>query len=1534
MSIYDDLLAYAGEGLYESDEGDPLFNQFVAGDVPRPIEWYFKDVGEQPTQRPRRPVLDPLKILTTGESWTMDHTARLGEILGAHTQKVGRDVALSLLSTSQFLNSMKQKFIPYYNENTAVKAVADTLSKFGAGVMAMDREQELALAMLAESEYLKADPRALETHNWFEDLVSVGPQIGSMILANIAGGPWAGFGMIGMQILGGTYDSLVQQGTPPEEAYLWSVANAAGQGYLEMVPFLKVMNKFKLRMPMLERLKVLGAAAGTEFLTEWAQSYPDSFTNIFATNPDKTLWERAEMFVDRLWDTTKEGMYEGTLTAPWTLLMTPFGAVAHKVHQRRKLEDESNYFWRRIEEVQRAKRDAADEGDFIPFDEQTIMGRRAPSRRASSVTQAHLDMMTPEQREQYREMPYGRQWQETLDRLNRINPAERAAREARAFDFADRYAEVIGQIGKDAFSQQPELEAVEREMILQDLGLVQTQDVYDGARDAIGIIRGDGIPDRTVFDESNRLELTEEEYKRRQQLLGNLSDYYTVDKSQIPADLRGAFGMMAEQIGGAEPKGATFIGATGEVNLQEGLAQGYGSSYPTWFKAPFRIGYYDMRIKYDKDGKKVMEPMTDKEGKPVLFKKGKKKGQQKMVPVRELRELSEEFKFGLNRKDFFDTIDRLENGKTMTGRQRAIADHIMGIAQALKYSDPELFMQGDIDQLEADGYTIHGNELAIGDLDLGDQVVVEGQGGKWDTYTVVSEDDGAGNMVMDSLSDRIQGPPTDEVKAVAFKKNGYWQSMYDIGGPQAMAEAPKTLPGINDIEPLHVLEDVYSTAQMEEDFAENLPDLAEFFENPDGVRVRGRPDRRQADVPVEVDRRSGVERRTNWQHTASLDEMSYKDLVDALQLTRKDAITDILTGLLNQNALEMHKQEFGEDVPFVMIDLDGLKYFNDMTKAGLLPTGEWVEGGHELGNQVLALMGRAMQQAADITGATDRVKLYRHGGDEYGVTGIDRDSITEEELEILRNAIRDTASQIMLDFLGYNDKHYNLNGLAFQSSTRSTIKDATAATEDIKKALKSEYETLIKEGEEEPTRARIPGTRVEVNYLPVGWRQKGTGVLASEARAAEEVGRRLSQAEPAAIEERIVDVNLVGRNFQWGPDDTIEDAIAWTMANTRRLVQSAYLPDTNAWDWILSELTYEAEDIGMPPNMLAHGLNAGAMDLARQYLSDEQLGIPLEAPPAVRPEEAPTPEIVAPPEALPPPTDERKAEILATKTPEVREALAALPPGRPFEQVMYRGEGPVPERGFRSDAGDLGRGEYWTSEEAQASVYAMGMEDRVVTKTLRLRNALQLPGRDAYDLADDVYGTIRGQRPPNEGVGTEQARLAAANRLTNDLMELGYDGMVVTHRLGNLEAVVFKRALPLPAEVAPLRARIAPAKPAPPPVIKPTVKPPAIAKKKVPPVKKPARPKLPAPPPKLAPPEVVTAEILPTPEQAPTEKSRKAKFVRENIEFMPLAEMVTVKYVDPKTGDIFEIEETAREAFQDLEDNVNEFYQLMECMKT
>lgn len=159
-----------------------------------------------------------------------------------------------------------------------------------------------------------------ESSGWMEDFVRSAPQMGTQIIATLAGGPLAGMGLMGLQITGGTYEQAIKAGADPDKALAWGVANAIVQAPLEQIGVSKISKLWAPQKNLIAKLKQIGEAFGTEWLTEFFQQFPDSFTNIFATNPDKATVQNLNTFADQFWQNVKEGAYQGTLTAPWALL--------------------------------------------------------------------------------------------------------------------------------------------------------------------------------------------------------------------------------------------------------------------------------------------------------------------------------------------------------------------------------------------------------------------------------------------------------------------------------------------------------------------------------------------------------------------------------------------------------------------------------------------------------------------------------------------------------------------------------------------------------------------------------------------------------------------------------------------------------------------------------------------------------------------------------------------------------------------------------------------------------------------------------------------------------------------------------------------------------------------------------------------------------------------------------------------------------------------------------------------------------------
>jgi hypothetical protein len=100
-------------------------------------------------------------------------------------------------------------------------------------------------------------------------------------------------------------------------------------------------------------------------------------------------------------------------------------------------------------------------------------------------------------------------------------------------------------------------------------------------------------------------------------------------------------------------------------------------------------------------------------------------------------------------------------------------------------------------------------------------------------------------------------------------------------------------------------------------------------------------------------------------------------------------------------------------------------------------------------------------------------------------------------------------------------------------------------------------------------------------------------------------------------------------------------------------------------------------------------------------------------------------------------------------------------PKYPFVRTVYRGS----REGGPADPGDLGIGTYWSTSLAMARQYGSVSKERV-----RLTNPIymDLPTINRWlERYDTLHGSMR-------------QRKAEATRMTNDLRQAGYDGIVAT----------------------------------------------------------------------------------------------------------------------------------------------------------
>jgi len=103
----------------------------------------------------------------------------------------------------------------------------------------------------------------------------------------------------------------------------------------------------------------------------------------------------------------------------------------------------------------------------------------------------------------------------------------------------------------------------------------------------------------------------------------------------------------------------------------------------------------------------------------------------------------------------------------------------------------------------------------------------------------------------------------------------------------------------------------------------------------------------------------------------------------------------------------------------------------------------------------------------------------------------------------------------------------------------------------------------------------------------------------------------------------------------------------------------------------------------------------------------------------------------------------------------------------------------VDERGYATDAGDLGRGIYYSTDEGTAKGYG-----EVSSQELTFKNPLAVSARDIANPEQtglaQKYKTIVSMHP---GVSAEEKKrlaLEGSTKLTEDLLEQGYDALIVS----------------------------------------------------------------------------------------------------------------------------------------------------------
>lgn len=205
--------------------------------------------------------------------------------------------------------------------------------------------------MLASAqEWVKwARPGEVRADTWigqlgYDFIRSAPQQLGNIMAA--AANPAVALSLMGVQLGGGSYAELREQGVTPQRALVSGLAKAVMQAPLEKLSldrFMGIFNSASFRDTIGRTL----GAMGSEFVTEYLQKYPELVTNLWGlaekqgTGPaDQIAWFGRTLFdADTLAQANREGLYEGLIGAMWGGLGGGVRSLAVRNLERQRARD-------------------------------------------------------------------------------------------------------------------------------------------------------------------------------------------------------------------------------------------------------------------------------------------------------------------------------------------------------------------------------------------------------------------------------------------------------------------------------------------------------------------------------------------------------------------------------------------------------------------------------------------------------------------------------------------------------------------------------------------------------------------------------------------------------------------------------------------------------------------------------------------------------------------------------------------------------------------------------------------------------------------------------------------------------------------------------------------------------------------------------------------------------------------------------------------------------------------------------------------
>lgn len=194
----------------------------------------------------------------------------------------------------------------------------------------------------ARPEEVRADTRIGQLG--YDFIRSAPQQLGNIMAASA--NPAVALSLMGVQLGGGSYAELREQGVTPQRALVSGLANAVMQAPLEKLSldrFMGIFNSASFRDTIGRTL----GAMGSEFVTEYLQKYPELVTNLWGlaekqgTDPaDQIAWFGRTLFdADTLAQANREGLYEGLIGAMWGGLGGGVRSLAVRNLERQRARD-------------------------------------------------------------------------------------------------------------------------------------------------------------------------------------------------------------------------------------------------------------------------------------------------------------------------------------------------------------------------------------------------------------------------------------------------------------------------------------------------------------------------------------------------------------------------------------------------------------------------------------------------------------------------------------------------------------------------------------------------------------------------------------------------------------------------------------------------------------------------------------------------------------------------------------------------------------------------------------------------------------------------------------------------------------------------------------------------------------------------------------------------------------------------------------------------------------------------------------------